>query len=148
MNMLVCILLAIPLRPSSPPLQGDALENVVKELNSIITTGKYLFLSSDTSTSRTELMLEYSPSYSHQSPPPPHLPPSQPSSLEDPEVHVFPVISRLNSQNGPETLGVNAECWNGEQINDFVHWLGFLDAEKEGGDEIKHFLHVNEVCGC
>ena len=41
---------------------------------------------------------------------------------------VFPVISRLNSQNGPKTLGVNAEHWNGEQINDFVHKLGFLDA--------------------
>ena len=133
--------------PSSP--QGDTLENVAKELDCIITTGKYLFLSSDTSTSRTELMLEYSPSHSHQSPPPPHLPPSQPSSLEDPEVRVFPrVISRLNSQNGPETLGVNAERWNGEQINDFVRKLGFLDAEKEGGDTIKHFLHVNEVCGC
>ena len=130
--------------PSS--LQGDTLENVAKELDCIITTGKYLFLSPDTSTSRTELMLEYSPSHSHQSPPPPHL---QPSSLEDQEVpQVRRVISRLNSQNGPETLGVNAERWNGEQISDFVRKLGFLDTEKEGGDTIKHFLHVNEVCGC
>lgn len=130
-------------------LQGDTLENVAKELDCIITTGKYLFLSLDISTSRTELMLEYSPSHSHQSPPPPH---PQPSSLEDqevPQVRVFPrVISRLNSQNGPEVVGVNAERWNGEQISDFVRKLGFLDTEKEGGDTIKHFLHVNEVCGC
>ena len=41
----------------------------------------------------------------------------------------------------------NLERWNTEQIGDFVRKLGFLDKEKdkEGGDKIKHFLHVNEV---
>ena len=38
------------------------------------------------------------------------------------------------------------EIWSGEQINDFVRKLGFLDTEKEGGDKIKNFLHINEVC--
>ena len=41
----------------------------------------------------------------------------------------------------------NMERWNTEQIGDFVRKLGFLDKEKdkEGGDKIKHFLHVSEV---
>ena len=37
------------------------------------------------------------------------------------------------------------EIWNREQINDFVRKLGFLDAQREGGEQIKHFLHINEV---
>ena len=37
------------------------------------------------------------------------------------------------------------ERWSKEQIDDFVRKLAFLDAEKEGGDKIKHFLHLNEV---
>ena len=73
-------------------------------------------------------MLEYSPSPLHQFPPP-SLPSSQPSSLEDQDV-------------------VNMQRWNSEQISDFVRKLGFLDTEKEGGHDIKHFLHVNEVCVC
>ena len=114
--------------PFSPPLsfllfQGDTLENVAMELDAIITTGNYLFLTLDTSSSRAELMLEYIPS--HKSPPTPSFPSIQ---LSDPELVV--IIQR----------------WNSEQINDFVRKLGFLDREKEGGDKIKHFLHVNEVC--
>ena len=85
---------------------------MAKELDCIITTGNYLFQTSDTSGSGTELILEYSPSH------------SQPASQENSEV----------------------QCWNSEQINDFVRKLGFLDTEKEGGDKIKHFLHINEVC--
>ena len=71
-------------------------------------------------------MLEYSPSPLHQFPPP-SLPSSQPSSLEDQDV-------------------VNMQHWNSEQISDFVRKLGFLGTEQEVGDKIKHFLHVNEVC--
>ena len=37
------------------------------------------------------------------------------------------------------------ERWSKEQIDDFVRMLAFLDAEKEVGDKIKHFLHLNEV---
>ena len=45
---------------------------------------------------------------------------------------------------GPDG-GKRVEGWNEEQINDFVRKLGFLDTQKEGGDKIKHFLHINEV---
>ena len=41
--------------------------------------------------------------------------------------------------------GSGKERWSKEQIDDFVRKLGFLDAEKEGGDKIKHFLRLNEV---
>ena len=103
--------------------QGDTLENVAKELDCIIATGKYLFQTPDASSRGTELILEYSPSQQFT---PTSL--SQPPNLEDPE------------------LGINMQHWNSEQIGDFVRKLGFLDTEKEGGDKIKNFLHVNEVC--
>jgi len=108
--------------------QGNTIENIAKELDCIIATGNYLFLTPDTSSSWGELMLEYSPPRLHQFPPP-SLPSSQPSSLEDQDV-------------------VNMQRWNSEQISDFVRKLGFLDTEQEVGDKIKHFLHVNEVCVC
>ena len=58
------------------------------------------------------------------------------------------VSSSMESQNGDATEVTQAkkECWNHEQISDFIRKLGFLDEEKEGGEGIKHFLHVSEVC--
>ena len=37
------------------------------------------------------------------------------------------------------------EQWNSEQIGDFVRKLGFMDAEREGGEKIKHFRHISSV---
>jgi len=96
---------------------------VARELDCIIATGKYLFQPPDASSRGAELILEYSPSQQFT---PTSL--SQPPNLEGPE------------------LGINMQHWNTEQIGDFVRKLGFLDTEKEGGDKIKNFLHVNEVC--
>ena len=99
-------------------------------------------------------MLEYTPSASHHTCVTSSLQSSQPSSLEDvetvpPHTQTFPdVVLQQESQNRHDTLVVNVQRWNSEQINDFVRKLGFLDTEKEGGDNIKHFLHVNEVCLC
>ena len=94
-------------------------------------------------------MLEYSPSTFHQSTPPP-LPSSQPSTLENPKAVSLQVETlQQDSQSRHEretTQMVNVQHWNSEQISDFVRKLGFLDTEKEGGDKIKHFLHINEVC--
>lgn len=41
----------------------------------------------------------------------------------------------------------HTECWNNDQIRDFVRKLGFLDKEKdtEISDLVKHFLFVSEV---
>ena len=36
------------------------------------------------------------------------------------------------------------ECWNLEQIGDFVRKLGFLDKDEEK-DDIKNFLRLNQV---
>ena len=43
------------------------------------------------------------------------------------------------------TMGGIDQRWSSEQIADFVRKLGFLDAEKEGGEKIKLFLHLNTV---
>ena len=134
--------------PASTLCQGDTLENVAKELDCIITTGYYLF---HTTSNVAELMLEYSPSTFHQStPPPPLFPSSQPSTLEDPKALPLQMQTlQRESQSGHEremTQMVNVQHWNSEQISDFVRKLGFLDTENEGGDKVKHFLHINEVC--
>ena len=123
---------------------------MAKELDCILTTGYYFF---DISNNVAELMLEYTPSTFDQSIPPLLLSSSQPSSLKDPEalspqIQTFPHLQQ-ESQNrceGKATQVVNVQCWNNEQISDFVRKLGFLDTEKECGDKIKHFLHINEVC--
>ena len=94
-------------------------------------------------------MLTYSPSSSHQS-----LQPFQTSSLENPEaippqMQIVPHVgSCMESQNrdATEVTQAKIECWNHEQISDFIRKLGFLDEEQEGREGIKHFLHVSEVC--
>ena len=120
---------------------------MTKELDCIIETGCYLF---NTSSSVTELMLEYNPSPSHQS----SSSPSQPSNVKDPEavtchVQTFPHLQQESQceHRTEVTQVVNVQRWNHEQIGDFVCKLGFLDME-EIGDKIKHFLHINEVCVC
>lgn len=153
--------------------QGDTLQNVANELDCIINTGYYIFtLTQDSSCGvSTQIMLEYKPSTSPQQQQQPNsnltssgqhsqAPSSsdqQPLSFEDgtfpPPDRTLPrMLTRTESQVvssdlqgvGPSTM----ERWNTEQIGDFVRKLGFLDKEKdkEGGDKIKHFLHVNEVC--
>ena len=51
--------------------------------------------------------------------------------------------SEMNSQ-GDEVVS-QVESMNMEQVKDFVRKLGFMDKEKEGGDKIKHFLHLSQV---
>ena len=65
---------------------------MIKKLDCIIETGYYFF---NTSSSVTELMLEYNPSLSHQSSPSP----SQPTSVKDPEavprhMQTFPYLQQ------------------------------------------------------
>ncbi len=44
-----------------------------------------------------------------------------------------------------DEVEAQAENMNIEQVKDFVRKLGFMDKEKEGGDKIKHFLHLSQV---
>ena len=113
-------------------MQGDTLQNVAKDLDSIIQTGHYQFEFS--STEAIVISLHYCHADSAQA-----TPLGQPSSLEEGP----PQRPQAGKKEGKE--GTGKERWSKEQIDDFVRKLGFLDAEKEGGDKIKHFLHLNEV---
>lgn len=120
--------------------EGDTLQNVAKELDGILQSGYYTFRLSSASTG-AELFLKYD---LHSSLPLGPRPPgqgSQPPSLENMGPRTLP---RMDSR-GDEYPSTTTELWNNEQINDFVRKLGFLDTEKEGGDSIKQFLHINEV---
>jgi hypothetical protein len=89
-----------------------------KELKNIIETGIYTFeLASRACGGKSCILLEYTPS-------------SKPVAVESSSV---------------TQMATQMERWGSEQINDFVLKLGFLDAQGEGGYQIKRFLHVNEV---
>lgn len=105
---------------------------------------------SDSHDSAAQLFLEYIPSSSSSS--------SQPISLEEmadggsrlsssitPKA-MHRLSSRLESRLELETSTQKVEKWNVEQIQDFVRKLGFIGSEKEGGDKIKHYRHISDVC--
>ena len=115
---------------------------MANELECIINTGVFIFTLSSGGASGGEasMNLEYVPSAQS----------------------VFPLMTQAEEGGTPRTLpnsgsypesGLSngthvtnrTENWNREQINDFVRKLGFLDAQREGGNQIKHFLHINEV---
>ena len=57
--------------------------------------------------------------------------------------------TRLDSrgeQDGEQGKASKLERWNQEQIADFARKLGFIDTEKEGGEKIKHYRHIGDVC--
>ena len=109
-------------------LQGDTLQNVANDLDCIIQTGHYHF--EFASNEGIVISLQYSPAGSAQ---------AFPSILEDGSTQ-NPEVLKQNEKEGCDN-----ERWSKEQIDDFVRKLGFLDAEK-GGDKVKNFLHLNEVC--
>lgn len=76
------------------------------------------------------MLLEYEPVQLHDEAP------SSPLENLKPPISVETEIS-VNTKR--------LETWSLEQIGDFARKLGFLDEEKEGGDKIKHFLHLNQV---
>ena len=106
---------------------------MAKDLDCIIQAGYYQF--EFTSSEGIVMTLQYCPSDNPQA-----ALPAQQSSLEDGS----PQRLQPTKPSDIEGLG-GKERWSKEQIDDFVRKLGFLDAEKEGGDKIKHFLHLNEV---
>lgn len=99
-------------------------------------TGVYIFtLSSGASGGQAVMTLEYVPLAQPVTPPISHMDNGNPRT----------VLHSTESGLGNGTHVSRKENWNREQINDFVRKLGFLDAQKESGDQIKHFLHINEV---
>ena len=109
---------------------------MANELECIINTGFYTFtLLSGASGGEASMTLEYTPSA---------RPPLPPSSVGEDGSRVES-FQETGVVNGTQQLVRRNENWTREQINDFVRKLGFLDAQKEGGDQIKHFLHINEV---
>ena len=114
---------------------------MAKELDCIINTGLYIFtLTSGASGSEANMTLEYVASAQ------PTLPPVT-TMDEGGTPRTLPTSGSYTESglsNGVQPAS-RKENWNKEQINDFVRKLGFLDAQREGGGQIKHFLHINEV---
>ena len=69
--------------------------------------------------------------------------PTLPAVYPSPQPQTIPVP--FFKEDTPTMGGGIEQRWTNEQIADFVRKLGFLDAEKEGGEKIKLFLHLNTV---
>lgn len=114
---------------------------MANELEQIIDTGVYIFtLSSGASGGEASMTLQYTPAARLTLPP---------TSTGDDigasrMLHSSESFQETGVVNGTQLVSRD-ERWTREQINDFVRKLGFLDTQKEGGDKIKHFLHINEV---
>ena len=70
--------------------------------------------------------------------------PTLPTVFPSPQPQTIPVPF-FSKEDTPTMGGGIEQRWTNEQIADFVRKLGFLDAEKEGGEKIKLFLHLNSV---
>ena len=95
---------------------------MAQDLSSIIKTGHYCFeMKQDTS--QWQMFLEY-----------------EPITVQ------FSTPSEMATESTERFGKVRLEKWSGEQIDDFVRKLGFLDKEKEEGRErIIAFLHFNQA---
>lgn len=97
-----------------------------------------------------DILLEYQPSQPVQ---PKKRPPSVSRVLDDDDEIAMPQVtlfgpSPLSSLSSSGEVGLSTmvnQIWTSEQIGDFVRKLGFLHSEKEGGERIKSFLHLNFV---
>ena len=117
-------------------MQGDTIQSVAHQLDVILDTGYYSFkLNID---GEVQMTLEYTPSASH------------PSRMEEgtdgrataQATGSWTITSQLS---GTTEKTPKHDQWNSEQIGDFVRKLGFMDTEKEGGEKIKRFKHINSV---
>ena len=70
--------------------------------------------------------------------------PTLPAVYPSPQPQATPTPF-FSKEDTPTMGGAIEQRWANEQIADFVRKLGFLDAEKEGGEKIKLFLHLNSV---
>ena len=107
--------------------QGNTFENVAKDLEYIVNTGcfKFEFGEREADNREGRLLLEY------KSP--------------IPTLQQITTISQLEGSEKESEVIFQVKSMNIEQVKDFVRKLGFMDKEKEGGDKIKHFLHLSQV---
>jgi hypothetical protein len=116
--------------------EGDTIQNVANELECIIKTGCFIFTLVADGGSMT---LEYLPFAK------PYLMTVSPAENDDNSDDKSYTHYNSCSSSHCTTVPSSKEIWSSEQIHDFVLKLGFLNAEKEGGSQIKHFLCISEV---
>jgi len=109
-------------------LQGDTLQNVASDLESIFQTGHYSFNIPENMAEPGRVELTYIPS-------------SKQAVLVSTELRIGEQTSIVPNLDDD----VKEEIWDSEQTGNFARKLGFLDSEKTGGELVKPFLHINEV---
>ena len=109
-------------------LQGDTMQNVAGDLERIFQTGHYNFLIPENVAEPGKVELVYKPSTKQ--------------TLVENKIPSEEQTSGVHQKSD----SVKAEIWDREQAGTFVRKLGFLDSEKAGGEMVKPFLHINEVC--
>ena len=109
-------------------LQGDTLQNVASDLERIFRTGHYSFIIPENIAEAGKVELTYKPSSKR----------AVLVTTESPSEEQTSIVPNASDD-------VKEETWDSEQTGNFARKLGFLDSEKEGGEMVKPFLHVNEV---
>ena len=110
-------------------LQGDTPQNVAGDLERIFKMGHYNFIIPENVSEPGKVELVYKP-LTKQTP------------VENAEIPSEEQTSGIHQKSDC----VKAEIWDREQAGTFARKLGFLDSEKAGGEMVKPFLHINEVC--
>ena len=105
------------------------MQNVAGDLERIFKTGNYNFIIPENVAEPGKVELVYKPS-------------TKQTPVENAEVTDEEQTSGIHQKSD----SVKAEIWDCEQAGTFVRKLGFLDSEKAGGEMVKPFLHINEVC--
>ena len=105
------------------------MQNVAGDLERIFKTGNYNFIIPENVAEPGKVELVYKPS-------------TKQTPVENAEVTDEEQTSGIHQKCD----SVKAEIWDREQAGTFVRKLGFLDSEKAGGEMVKPFLHINEVC--
>ena len=105
------------------------MQNVAGDLERIFKTGNYNFIIPENVAEPGKVELVYKPS-------------TKQTPVENAEVTDEEQTSGIHQKCD----FVKAEIWDCEQAGTFVRKLGFLDSEKAGGEMVKPFLHINEVC--
>ena len=105
------------------------MQNVASDLDRVFQTGHYNFIIPENMADPGEVELMYKPS-------------KKQTQVLNAEILSEEETSGVRQKG--DTL--KAEIWDCEQTSTFVRKLGFLDSEKAGGEMVKPFLHINEVC--